>query len=153
MLLSQQIPATTPGWVGPTMAISLAVVALAFVVIAAVAALVARQAARTLARLQTDLAPALTALQGIVQDGHALTTTVKDEASALMATSRQLRGQVEAGAERLRDRLANLEALYDVVEEEVEETALDLTAALRTVRTGAGWFAPLRRLLRRGRRR
>jgi hypothetical protein len=51
------------------------------------------------------------------------------------------------GADRIQTRLADLETLYDVVHEEVEETALDVASALRTVRTGSGVVARLRRLL------
>ena len=48
--------------------------------------------------------------------------------------------------------MANLEAIYEVVAEEVEETALDIAVTLRRIRTGAGWFRRLRRLLGGGRR-
>jgi uncharacterized protein YoxC len=133
--------APVPGWVGPTMAISLIIIALAFVVIAAAVGLALREAAREmkhLARvvdsLRADLGPAL----GIA--GH-----IGKEAEELVQASRQLRAGV-------RERVANLEAIYDVLEEEVEETAIEVAVTLRGLRSGAGWFGRLRRLLG-GRRR
>ncbi|MBK7783428.1 MAG: hypothetical protein IPJ57_02900 [Gemmatimonadetes bacterium] len=141
------------GWVGPTMAISLVIIAGAFLVIAAASALAARQAAREMQQLsrvieslRTDLAPALTAVQAVSGEGQRLAGMVGTEAEELVLASRQLR-------EGLKDRLANLEAIYDVLEEEIEDTAVDVAVTLRTFRSGAGWFGRIRRLLGGGRRR
>jgi uncharacterized protein YoxC len=144
---------TAAGWVGPTVAISLVIIALAFVAIALASALAAREAAREMRQLsrvmetlRTDLAPALGAVQSMSGEGKRLAAMVGDEAEELVKASRQLR-------EGLRERVANLEAIYEVLEEEVEETALDLAVTLRGFRTGAGWFSRLRRLLGGRRRR
>jgi hypothetical protein len=144
--------AVTPGWVGPTMAISLVIIALAFVLIAAALALAARGAAREMHQLshvietlRGDLAPALTAVQALSGESERLATMIGGEAEELVNASRRLR-------EGLGVRVANLEAIYEVLEEEVEETALDFAVTLRNFRTGAGWFSRLRRLLGRRRR-
>jgi len=140
------------GWVGPTMAVSLMVIALAFALIAAAMALAVRQAvaemrqlSEAMQSLRSDLAPALGAVQAVSAEGHRLAGMVGGEAEELVRASRQLR-------EGVRTRIANLEAIYDVLEEEVEETALDVAVTLRQIRSGAGWFGRLRRLLA-GRRR
>ena len=52
----------------------------------------------------------------------------------------------------MKSRLADLDALYEVVHEEVEETALDVAARVRSVRNGAGMVSRIRRWLVRGRR-
>lgn len=134
--------AADPGWVGPTMAVALMIIAVAFVVIAAAVGLAMREAAREmqhLARvidaLRADIAPALGAA-----------SLIGTEAEELVRASRELRAGV-------RDRIANLQAVYDVLEEELEETAIEVAVTLRSFRTGAGWFARLRRLLGGGRRR
>ncbi|HEY7682777.1 MAG TPA: hypothetical protein VH879_09055 [Gemmatimonadales bacterium] len=152
-MLSLLQDASTPGWVGPTMAISLVVVALAFVLIALAAALAARQAAhemrqlsRVVESLRADLGPALGAMHGISSEGQRLAGLISTEAEELVKASRTLR-------EGVRERIANLGAIYEVLEEEVEEAALDLAVTLRRVRTGAGWFGRLRRLLSGRRRR
>ncbi len=45
------------------------------------------------------------------------------------APSQRIRYDVERGFKRTRQRLADFEAVVDVVQEEVEDAALDLTAA------------------------
>ena len=141
------------GWVGPTVAVSLVVIALAFALIAAAIFFAVRQAVLEMRELSAlirslrgDLAPALGAIEAVSSEGQRLAGMVSGEAEELVNASRRLR----AG---LGDRLANLEALYDVVEEEVEETALDLAVTLRRLRMGTGWFVRLRRLLVGRRRR
>jgi hypothetical protein len=141
-----------PAWVGPTMAISLVIIALAFVIIALATAAAARKAtlemqqlARVIESLRTDLAPAIGAVRSVSGEGQRIAGLVTGEAEELVRASRALR-------EGLRERIANLEAIYDVLEEEVEETAIDVAVTLRSIRTGAGWFGRLRRLLL-GRRR
>jgi hypothetical protein len=141
-----------PTWVGPTMAISLVVIALAFVIIALATAVAARKAtlemqqlAKVIESLRTDLAPALGAVRSVSGEGQRIAGLVTGEAEELVRASRALR-------EGLRDRIANLEAIYDVLEEEVEETAIDVAVTLRSIRSGAGWFGRLRRLLGRRRR-
>lgn len=152
MLLALQA-GTAPAWVGPTMAVSLALIALAFVVIAGSIGLLLREAAREMRQLsrvieslQGDLRPALLAVQTVSDEGRRLAGLIGGEAEELVNASREMRTG-------LRRRLANLEAVYEVLEEEVEETALDVAVTLRTLRTGAGWYARLRRLLGGGRHR
>jgi uncharacterized protein YoxC len=144
---------TEPGWVGPTVAISLVIIALAFLVIAAAAALAARQAAhemrqlsRVIESLRIELSPALKAVQAVSGEGERLAALVSHETEEIVRASRTLR-------EGLRDRIVSLEAVYQVLAEEVEETALDAAVTLRTFRTGVSWFGVFRRLLRLGRRR
>ena len=150
LLLQSELPG---GWVGPTMAISLAIIALAFVVIAAAAALTARQAASEMKQLahvidglRTDLAPALSAVALVSGEGHKLASMVGAETEEIVRTSRRFR-------EGLTDRINRLDAVYEVLGEEVEETALDLAVTLRSIRSGVGWFGMLRRLLSGRRRR
>jgi len=158
-LLAMLQAGESPGWIGPAVAFSLVVISLASLLTAVFCLVIARRASQqarmvseTLEHLKTDLAPAFRTLAELTQDGRETAHVVKAEAVAIAELSSRLRGQVETAAERVRERLANLEALYDVLEEEIEETALDVAAGLRSLRRGAGWFARLRRLLLRGRR-
>jgi uncharacterized protein YoxC len=143
-----------PGWVGPVVAVSLLVVALAFLGIAVGILIVAsrliepvHQLSRVIQSLQEDLAGALKGIRQVTEQSQDLLSVVRNEAGAFAHTSRRLRRQVVRGAERIQTRLTDLETLYDVVHEEVEETALDVAAALRTVRTGSGVLGRIRRLL------
>ncbi len=72
---------------------------------------------------------------------------MRDEVTAITGTSQKLREGLESGAERVQERLEYLESLYDVVEEELTETAIDVTAALHTVRRGVGLAGRSERLL------
>jgi hypothetical protein len=146
--------------VGPTGAIALVVIALAFAVIALVALALARRASNEvgelsaeLARLRGELAPALRALQRVADAGVDLSGEVREEVHEYLETSRMIRKDLDHGVRRVKLRLADLDALYEVVHGEVEDTALDVAARLRSVRNGVRIVSRLRRILGRGRKR
>jgi hypothetical protein len=146
--------AATPAWVGPTMAISLAVIALsvlgmAIVVGTSVLRLVGqrKKLAALVDTLQEDAQQALSAARRLAEQAQDLMVVVRHEAGAFAETSRRVRRKVVRGIDRAEERLADLETLYDVVHDEVEDTALDLAAALRSARQGNGMIGRVRRLL------
>ncbi len=135
-----------PTWVGVVSALSLAVLALAGVALALAHLVAARQLLRVL-RLFDELAgPA-------VGDVRHLIATIRAEVDGIGATSRDLRGRVVRAADAAEARLADLDALVGVVQEEVEGAAIDLAASLRTVRRGLSLAEWGRRALKRGRKR
>ncbi|MEO5800472.1 MAG: hypothetical protein ABIZ70_13195 [Gemmatimonadales bacterium] len=141
-------------WIGPTVAISLALIALCFLGIAAAVALTLKEAvergqslAKELGELRRDLGPTLQALNRLGTGGAEVVELAQEEVREIIYTTRRLRKDVEKSVTRARRRLADFEAVVEVVQEEVEETALDLGAALRTVRTGSGVIGRLRRLV------
>ena len=71
---------------------------------------------------------------------------MRTEAGAYAHTGRQLRHKVEQGAGRLEEKLHRLESLYDVVHEEVEDTALNVAATLRSARDGGNIFNRVRHI-------
>ena len=152
MLLQQAAPVVA-GWIGPTMAISLVIVAGSFGVIAMAVARVARTMLEETRNLRTaieglrgELSPALGAIKTMSDQTHRLTALVGNEAEELVRASQALRHGVQ-------ERIRNLEAIYEVLEEEIEETAIDVAVTLRTFRSGRNWFSRIRRLLLgRGRR-
>jgi len=146
--------AATPAWVGPTVAISLAVIALsvlgmAIVVGRSVLTLVAhrKRIAAVFDTLQEDAQQALVAARRLTEQAQDLMVLVRHEAGAFAETSRRVRRKVVRGVDRVEERLADLETLYDVVHDEVEDTALDVAAALRSARQGNGMIGRVRRLL------
>lgn len=151
--------AAGPAWVGPTIAISVAVIALS-VVIAAVAAAIAflrlsgeaRRIAGVIDGLQEDVGQTLKAARQLTEQAQDLMVVVRHEAGAFAQTGRRLRRKVVRGVDRVEGRLADLESLYNVVHDEVEDTALDVAAALRSVRKGNGMLGRVRRLLVSSRR-
>lgn len=134
------MPADFPTWTLPVIALSLMVIALVLLAVAVGLALALRQVA---ARLEEQ--------QNMIREGQALLRTVKEEAEAVVRTSRGVRKAVVRGVKRAREKLLDLEALYDVVHDEVEETALDVASALRTVRRGGGVLGRIKRLVIPGR--
>ena len=144
----------SPEWVGPTMAISLAVMALSFVGIALALAIAAlkltgqvKKVGTLVDGLQDDIARTLKAVRRLTEQGQDVMVVVRQETGAFAQTGRRLRRKLVRAADRVEMKLEELETLYDVVHDEVEGTALDVAAALRSVRRGNGMLGRVRRLL------
>lgn len=153
LALVQQIGAS-PAWVGPTVAISLAVLALSFLVIAAAVAFAALKLSGQAKKigplvdgLQEDVARTLKAVRRLTEQGQDVMVLVRHEAGAFSQTARRLRRKMVRGVDRVETKLQDLETLYDVVHDEFENTALDVAAALRSLRRGNGMLGRVRRIL------
>ena len=145
---------TTPDWVGPTVAISLAVLALSVVGMAialAIAGLRVAAQAKKIGTLvdgfQDDIARTLKAVQSLTDQAQEVMVVVRHEAGAFAQTARRLRRKTVRAVDRIEAKLEDLETLYDVIHDEVEGTALDVAAALRTLRRGNGMLGKVRRML------
>lgn len=156
--LQQTVTYTAPAWVGPTMAVSLAIVAAAFLIMALVLAIAALRIAREVRALaalvtgfQDDVARTIASVRQLTDQAQDVMALVRTEAAAFADTSRRLRRRIIKGADRVQAKLQDLEALYEVVHEEVEETALDVAAGLRAIRHGDGMISRVRRMLVPGR--
>ena len=150
--------AAQPAWVGPTVAISLAVIALSILGVAAALAVAAlrlstqaRKISKVVDGLQDDAAQALKAARRLTEQAQDLMVLVRHEAGAFAQTGRRVRRKVVRGVDRVEGKLADLETLYDLVHGEVEDAALDVAATLRSVRRGNGMLGRVRRLLVAGR--
>lgn len=157
MLLQQQV-VTAPSWVGPTMAVSLAVMALAVVAFASVVGWIAlkvisevQERKVLLSGVREDVQETLASVRQLTEQAQEVMGVVRTEAGAFVQTSRRIRRKVNRGVDRVERRLEDLEALYDVMHEEVEDTALDLAASMRRVRRGGGMIGRVRRFLVPGR--
>jgi hypothetical protein len=135
-----------PPWVAVVTGVSLAILALAAIAIA-VSSIAAARALRTYLRvLEAFTGPALS-------DFRQLVATIRGEADSLVGTSRELRGRIIQAADAAEARLARLDALFEVVQEEMEATGLDVAATLRKMRRGLSVFEWGRRAFKRGRKR
>jgi hypothetical protein len=144
----------SPDWVGPTVAISLVVIAvsiLAGAVVVAVAALRISGETRKLSTMiqgyQEDIGQALAGARRLADQGQDLLVLLRQEIGAFTQTSRRVRRKLVRAVDSVEAKLADLETVYDLVHEEVEDTALDVAAALRTSRQGNGMLGRVRRLL------
>jgi len=138
-----------PAWVGPTMAVSLAVIALCFLGVTAALGIAALRLTAEVKKLglQDDVAQALGSVRRLTEQGQDLMVLVRHEAGALAQTSRRVRRKLVRGVDRVEDKLSDLETLYDLVHGEVEDAALDVAATLRSVRRGHGVIGRVRRML------
>jgi hypothetical protein len=144
----------TPDWVGPTVAISLVVIAASMLggaIAVAVGALRIAGETRKLSAMvqghQEDVTQALTGARRLTEQGQDLLVLLRQEVGAFTQTSRRIRRKLVRGVDSVEAKLADLETLYDLVHDEVEDTALDVAAALRTSRQGNGMLGRVRRLL------
>src|SRR5256885_2802055 len=65
-----------------------------------------------------------------VGDVRALVATIRAEAEGLAGTSRELRQRIVSAADAAEARLAELDAVFEVGQEEVEATVLDVAAPM-----------------------
>jgi hypothetical protein len=144
----------SPDWVGPTVAISLAVLALSFLGIAVAVAVAvlrlsgqARKIGALVDGLQDDVARTLKAVRRLTEQGQDVMVLVRHETGAFAQTARRVRRKAVRAVDRIEMKLQELETLYDVVHDEVESAALDVATALRSVRRGNGMLGRVRRLL------
>lgn len=155
MTLLLALQAAPSGWVGTTVALSMVVIALCFIGMAIAGFQIQRDGAelrKELHLLTSELEPAIKAVNRLAVKGEALSEQISGEVREVLETSRRTRFTFERGVKRARRRLQDLDALIEVVQEEVEETALDASAAMRRVRTAGGAIGLIRKLLVRGRR-
>ena len=144
----------SPDWVGPTMAISLAIIALSFLGIAVAVAVVAlrlsgqaKKIGALVDGLQDDVARTLKTVRHLTEQGQDIMVLVRHETGAFAQTARRLRRKTVRAVDRIEMKLQELETLYDVVHDEVEGAALDVATALRSVRRGNGMLGRVRRIL------
>ena len=145
---------TTPDWVGPTVAISLAVLALSFlgmaIAVAVAASPVAAQAKKVGARgdgLQDDIASTLKRVRNLTEQAQDVMVLVRHETGAFAQTARRLRRKTVRAADRIEAMLQDLDTLFEVLHAAFEETALDVAAGLRSLRRGNGMLGRVRRML------
>jgi uncharacterized protein YoxC len=145
---------TTPEWVGPTVAISLALMALSFIGMAITVAIAAFRVADQVKKLSTlvsslqdDVTRTLKGVHSLTEQAQEVMVLVRQEAGAFAQTARQLRRKTVRAVDRIEAKLEDLETLYDVIHDEIEAGALDIAAAVRTLRGGSGMLKRVRRML------
>ena len=144
----------TPDWVGPAVAISLAVLALSFLGMAIAVAIAAFRVAEQAKKLgavvdglQDDIARTLKGVGSLTEQAQEVMVLVRHEAGAFAQTARRLRRKTVRAVDRIEAKLQDLETLYDVIHDEIDGGALDLAAALRSLRRGNGMLGRVRRIL------
>ncbi len=131
-------------WVGPTVAISLVVIALSMGGSALVLII-------GLLKLRQGLKSLSDRLHRITDEAQAMTSKVKGEIEGYTDLSHETRRKLRHGIDKVEERLQDLDALVEVMQEEAQETALDVAAFVRTARHAGGVLGVARKALRRRR--
>ena len=135
-----------PNWVGIVSALSLVIIALAALVAAAAIIAAALGVRAGIKALRNFAGPA-------ISDVRQLIGSIKIEADALVGTSRDVRHRIIKAVDAAEERLTALDALTEVMQEELEETALDAAATLQNVRRGISLWRWSRKMLKSKKRR
>jgi hypothetical protein len=135
-----------PTWVGVVSALSLAIIAVAALVTAVGITAAALGVREALKALKGFAGPA-------IADVRQLIGSIRTEADALIGTSRDVRQRIVRAVDAAEDRLTSLDALAEVMQGELEETALDAAATMRNVRRGLSVWRWSRKLLKGKKRR
>ncbi|HET9066810.1 MAG TPA: hypothetical protein VFN22_13400 [Gemmatimonadales bacterium] len=141
-------------WVGPTVAISLALIALSYLGMAWMMIRVVKEAreksgtmVRELTELRHDLAPTLASINHFGDAGSEVIEQLRDEVGEVIKTSQGVRRGVHKAVRQAENRLADLDALLEVATDEAESALMDASAAIQSVRTSAGLLSHVGRLL------
>lgn len=135
-----------PTWVGVVSALSLAIIAFAALVAAGAIIAAALGVRAAVKALKNFAGPA-------ISDVRQLISSIKMEADALVGASRDVRQRIVRAADAAEERLTSLDALAEVMQQELEETALDAAATMRDVRRGLSVWKWSRKVLKGKKRR
>ncbi|HEY2804572.1 MAG TPA: hypothetical protein VGI92_01815 [Gemmatimonadales bacterium] len=133
-----------PTWIGPTIALSLVVIAFSCATLGGTMVYVVLSAHRQLERLQQKL-------HKITDDAHQITGRVKGEIEGFATLSAETRMKLQRGIDSVEGRLQDLDALVEVLQEEAQDTALEVAAFMRTARQAGGVLGVARRAFQRRR--
>ena len=141
------------GWAPVVTAIAAAIIAVIALGLVVYAVPLLRQASRTSAALERFLAfierdskPLLENARSVVSEANQVASKLRSEIDGVIETSQDIRGRVQNAVDATEDRLLDLEALLDVFQEEMEDTVLDVAAALRTTRRGSAILRSMKRV-------
>jgi len=131
-----------PAWVAPTIAISLVIIAASMLTVGAIALVIGLGLRRRTREVSAQLS-ALTA------DAKTVAARLRHEIDGFADISTEARVKLKRGMNAVETRLQDLDALAEVVQEEVQETALSAASLLRTVRRSGKVLGAGRRAFRR----
>jgi hypothetical protein len=121
-------------------AIAVTVTALAALLTSVLALHASREAARSAEWLKGQITnePTFAALRRTVENAEAISELLRSEAGKLSGSVTRLAGKVDLASSRIEERIEDLNALVEVVQEEVEGSFVKGAAMARGVRAGLG---------------
>lgn len=134
---------TIPAWIAPTIAISLVVIAACLLVIGRVAIAIGLGLRHRSRAFSARLAP-------LSAETQVLLSRLKSEVEGYVELSVEARTVLSGAVAAVQTRIEDLDALAEVLQEEVEESAMSAASLLRTFRrSGSLLGAALRAFKRR----
>jgi len=133
-----------PAWVAPTAAIALVVIALSLLAMGAVVTAIGLG----LRARSRAIGAQLTA---VTTDARTVMGRLKVEVEGYVDLSGEARAKLKGAMTSLERRLEDLDTLADVLQDEVEDTALSAASVLRTVRRSGSLLGAVRRAVTRRR--
>jgi hypothetical protein len=133
-----------PAWVAPTIAIALVVIAACLLTMGGVALAIGLG-------LRSRSRAVGAQLSAVTTDARALLVRLKHEIDGYVDLSSAARVKLKGAMAAVETRLEALDTLADVLQEEVEDTALSAATFMRTVRRSGSLFGVARRAFRRRR--
>jgi uncharacterized protein YoxC len=130
-----------------TIAVAVLALILAMVVVLRRVSALSSSMTRVVDALERDARPALESVRHTAEEANRLGVAIRTEVEGFAGTSQRLRGRVERASRALEDRFNDLATLLDVLQDELEDTVLDLAAVMRTTRRGTGLFRAARRVI------
>jgi hypothetical protein len=134
-----------PTWVGPTAAIALIVIAASLLLIGGVLLSIGIGLHQSKRHIGAQLA-------AFSADAKAAAARLRHEVDGYADLSAQTRGKLKRAVHKVEERLLDVDALVEVLQEEAEEAAIDVAALVRTARRSASIFGVARAALRARRR-
>jgi uncharacterized protein YoxC len=145
-LLVKQVPApVSPFQAVATVAsgivsIVLCLVVLSLIPLALVLRAKARQAGSSLSKIQSDVGPLLSESMALLADLRAIATSVRADVATVHQAVTDADAGVRAVARRAERRLAEVDAMVGVLQDEIEDAFVATAAVARGVRAGAVAF-------------
>lgn len=121
------------------------VIALAIIVVSLAAIAVALKVRGMAKRFRGDLAPVRKHLEAAAANVEYVSLAVRQDVEAVSRTVKSTSDRVQQAADAAAKRLAELNALMDVVQAEAESIFIRTASAVRGVQAGAGAFARMQR--------
>jgi len=90
-------------------------------------------------------------VEAVSSEAKALAGRFRHELEGMADLSTEARAKLRAAIDGAEARIRDMDALVAVLQEEAEDTALDVAALVRTIRRGGGIFASARKSLQRRR--
>jgi hypothetical protein len=130
------------GWVGPTIAISLVIVAISFFVMGGVVLAIGLALRKHTRSVRGQI-------EKVSGEAREVTARLRSEMEGFADISAEARAKLRGAIDGAEQRLRDLDALVEVLQEEAEDTALDVAALMRTVRRTGSIFGAARKTLKR----